>query len=41
MQLKGVNNRNGYLRVKLNGRLFYIHRWLQWHLFQIQKVIKK
>lgn len=25
-QLKGVNNGNGYLRVKLNERLFYIHR---------------
>lgn len=26
VQLKGVNNGNGYLRVKLNERLFYIHR---------------
>ena len=24
VQLKGVNNGNGYLRVKLNERLFYI-----------------
>lgn len=26
VQLKGINNGNGYLRVKLNERLFYIHR---------------
>ena len=26
VQLKGVNNGNGYLRVKLNERLFYINR---------------
>lgn len=41
VQLKGVNNGNGYLRVKLNERLFIFIDWLQWHLFQIQKVIKK
>lgn len=36
VQLKGVNNGNGYLRVKLNERLFYIHRLVAMAFTQIE-----